>query len=236
MFRKLSILWLLLAGILPGRAALFSSGTLNATIPDNDPNGYVSTINVSGFSGPVRTVDVLLNVSGGYNGDLFAYVTYNGTSVILLNRVGTSSGNTYGYGDTGFNIRLSDSGLSGLHYYQDNGGQINGSGQLTGTWQPDSAGVSFTSAYQNSSGNGSWSIFFADLDAGDQSTLVSWSLDVTPVAEPINTALAIFGTLFAAAFVVHRTKSWFLRNRRSGMSYAETAGGEDSLPLPEQLG
>jgi hypothetical protein len=41
--------------------------------------------------------------------------------------------------------------------------------------------------------NGTWTLFFADLSAGNTSTLNGWSLDVTAVPEPVNVAMAILG-------------------------------------------
>jgi hypothetical protein len=39
-------------------------------------------------------------------------------------------------------------------------------------------------------------LFFADLSADDQSTVTSWSLDITAVPEPTSVALVIFGVGF----------------------------------------
>src|SRR5439155_240043 len=99
---------------------------------------------------------------------------------------------------------------------------FNGSGQLTGIWQadgrsidPSSSPSSFDSAgrigfnsYTNMNPNGSWTLFFADMSAGEQSQLVSWELDISAVPEPVNVALAIFGGLAATIrFVFLRFKS-----------------------------
>jgi len=43
------------------------------------------------------------------------------------------------------------------------------------------------------SGDGTWTLFLADLAAGDQSTIVSWSLDITTVPEPQTWAMAGIG-------------------------------------------
>jgi hypothetical protein len=45
---------------------------------------------------------------------------------------------------------------------------------------------------------GQWTLFLADLAAGDQSTLVSWSLDITTVPEPSALALGAMGVLVLA--------------------------------------
>ena len=39
-------------------------------------------------------------------------------------------------------------------------------------------------------------MFFSDLSGGNTSTLEGWSLDITPVPEPVNVAMAVFGAGF----------------------------------------
>jgi len=197
------------------RATLFSSSP-DAVIPDNNPSGYVSTINVSGLGSQLSDLSVNINVSGGYNGDLYGYLTYNGQTVVLLDRTGTGGGNAFGYSDPGFNITLNDAGNFGLHFYQANGATFNGSGQLQGTWQPDSSGVTFASAFNGVNPNGNWQLFFADMSAADQSTLVSWSLDMTtPVPEPVNVTLALFT---GALMTVGATKAVMRRQSQPSLN------------------
>lgn len=57
------------------------------------------------------------------------------------------------------------------------------------------------------SGNGTWTLFFADTSAGHQSELVSWGLRVVP--EPVNVALGLFGVVFAGAAAVR----WRLKRK-----------------------
>ena len=40
--------------------------------------------------------------------------------------------------------------------------------------------------------NGTWTLFIADLSAGEQSTLLDWGLDITAVPEPVTSALLVF--------------------------------------------
>ena len=101
-------------------AALFQSGTLNTAIPDNNLTGISSTIDIS--SAPFATVtdvNVRLNISGGYNGDLYVYLTHDGATAILLNRIGTTGAGgiqgTYGYSGAGMNAWIDDSALTGKH-------------------------------------------------------------------------------------------------------------------------
>jgi hypothetical protein len=46
--------------------------------------------------------------------------------------------------------------------------------------------------------NGSWTLFLADLDMGDQSTLTQWGVVITAVPEPSTFALLGLGGLIVA--------------------------------------
>jgi hypothetical protein len=196
---------LLLASV-TAHGALFPSGTLNTIIPDANPNGISSTINVSGALPTIIDVNVTINVSGGFNGDLYAYLSYNGILVPLLNRVGTSLSDPFGYSTAGFNnITLDDQAANGnIH---------NVPAPVSGySYQPDS-GSSSLGNFNGANPNGTWTIFFADLASGggsSPSTLVSWSLDITAVPEPVNVALGIFGGVFLVVIVA---RSRPVRNR-----------------------
>jgi hypothetical protein len=197
---------------------------INATIPDGSAVGWSGTATSSGYTRPyISDVSVTLNISGGYNGDLYAYLSYGGVLVPLLNRVGVTSGDAFGYGDTGFNVTLSSAGAYDVHSYGSHSPSFSGTGQLTGTWQPDgrnidpqSAPSAFDSAsrvnfgsFNNMSPNGTWTLFFADLSAGAQSQIVSWSLDITAVPEPVNVALSILAGIF---LIVTLARSRWVRN------------------------
>jgi subtilisin-like proprotein convertase family protein len=171
---------------------IYSSGALNTSILDGNPNGVASQITVSGAGNVLSDVTVTLNVSGGYNGDLYAYLSYNGTLVTLLNRVGTGSGdpiqNSFGFSTAGLNnVTLDDAGTGGnIHNVQNPGSSV--------SYTPDGGSLA---SFNGLNPNGTWTLFFGDLSAGDQSTLGVWSLDITAVPEPVNVALAIFGGLMA---------------------------------------
>jgi len=182
---------------------LSSNLTVNAVIPDNDPSGVASTIAVSGMAAAIANVTVTLDITGGYNGDLYAYVTYDGQLLTLLNRVGQGTGSdptyTFGYSDAGMDVTLADGASNGnIHDYQNVVGYAGliGSG---GTFTPDSTGgATFAGTYGGLDGNGTWSLFLADLSAGNQSTLASWSLDITTVPEPTALAIGALGVLVLA--------------------------------------
>lgn len=197
----------LCAGAAMGQVSTFNF-TNSVTVPDATIEGVALATNLTGMSGAINNVNVTLNITGGFNGDLYAYLAGpTGGFAVLLNRVGVSNNaSAFGYGDGGFNVTLSDTAANGnIHYYQN---VLNpGGAQLTGTWQPDGANLgpqsspsSFFGAPQSallgsfngSNPNGVWVLFLADVAAGSQSTVVSWGLAITTtVPEP--SALALTG-------------------------------------------
>ena len=76
---------------------------------------------------------------------------------MLLDRVGTTSSDHFGYDDTGFDVTLSDHAtqVPTIHLYQDASYALNGSGQLTGTWRPDGGSLI---SFQNANPNGTWTV------------------------------------------------------------------------------
>ncbi len=61
-------------------------------------------------------------------------------------------------------------------------------------------------AFDSLNPNNTWTLFFADTSAGDEATIVSWSLDITAVPEPTNVALGIFAGLSLAGGVWRKYK------------------------------
>jgi spore coat protein U-like protein len=89
------------------------SFTVGQNIPQGDPSGLANTQTLNFSSVPnfssIVNLTVTLDISGGFNGGYYAYLVNNsGGFAILLNRPGTTAGNSLGYADSGFNITLSD--------------------------------------------------------------------------------------------------------------------------------
>ena len=70
----------------------FTSGGSVGMIPDGNPDGAAFLGTVSEAPGmTVGELTVTLNISGGYNGNLYAYLDApNGTQVVLMNQPGVS--------------------------------------------------------------------------------------------------------------------------------------------------
>lgn len=203
MKKQLMIAVLALSTLLSAPASVTSYNGSAYTIADGNPNGTFSQIVVSGENASLTSLTVSLNISGGYNGDLYGYLSYNGTLITLVNQVGSGA-----YADAGFNITLADSGaLGAIQTYQTV--QNPNGGTVTGTWT--AADGSLNTAFQGLNPNGTWTLFFADMSGGGgTSTINGWSLNITAVPEPANVALCVFGGM-AALFGGIR---WRLEKRR----------------------
>jgi subtilisin-like proprotein convertase family protein len=198
---------LLTTGLLAQAQLTNSTITLtpNAMIADNNANGLLVTpFTVSGLAGTVTSVTVALDISGGFNGDLYAYlVSPQGQISVLLNRVGLAAGLPNGYSDHGFIITLDDSGSYGnIHNYTAAGGMVLGTFAADGrNLDPQSAGSAFDSTgstlglnnYLGTDPNGAWMFFFADLSAGGLSTLQNVTLSIMTVPEPQTWTLFLGG-------------------------------------------
>ena len=211
------LLALLVSGLAQAHALAYSTSVnnLSAPIPDGDLNGYQNSFNLSGLAGPVTHVSVTLNLLGGFNGDIYGYLVHNHTNAILLNRVGLSSTSSVGYPDGGFgpgpassSFTFDDQATHDVHLYRTFPYALNGSGQVTGLWQPDgraidplSAGSAFDSAarsnplgvFNGMDPNGLWTLFLADVSPLGASTLVGWGLNIDLVPEPSSAALLGIG-------------------------------------------
>ena len=174
------------------------TGTFTQTIADGNPAGMWNWISVSGLGNSLSSITVTLSVSGGNNSGLYAYLTYNGTLAVLLNRPGVTSATPFGDTAAGLTQTLSGtalySGVSPLSSY------------TSFTTPGTSTSLSDNSLYGGSNPNGTWTLFFADVSGGGgNATLNGWSLDITAVPEPVNVALGGFGVVLVVGGFVRRS-------------------------------
>ena len=223
MIRRALIALVVLGLCFSARAEIYSYNFTNGfnnggIIPDGNPSGFVDTrvVNLGLDFGPVSGTEILdvnvrLNIAGGFNGDLYGYLVHASGFSVLLNRVGRTSGNGFGYGDAGFDIVLDGQATiydKDIHsYLVATPSPIFASGKLTGTWAEDGRNVdpasvldlssrtSLLSSFNSLDANGDWSLFLADLSVGEESTVVSWGLEITTVPEPHTWVLAILTAL-----------------------------------------
>ncbi len=195
----------------------FSDGFLDGgVIPDGNVTGWSDTRTISdwapGFT--ITDVKVSLQINGGFNGDLYAYLTHESGYSILLNRPGKTASNPFGYSDAGFNITLDDNAVTDIHLYGGNSGN-----PLAGSWQPDGrffdpAIVLDTtprsaplSSFQGFEPLGAWALVMMDMSGGGQSTLGFWSMDITAMAVPEpNTFVLGLAAMGVIGFAIRRKR------------------------------
>lgn len=204
------ILAMLAAPPLHGASVVITK-PVNTTVPDNSPIGLVSVIPVSSNE-QVVSVELHLHITGGWNGDLYAYLEHNGVISVLLNRPGRTADNLAGAASSGMSVTFSDDAqFDDIHTAISNTlGE-----SVTGFFQPDGRAADpdtvtdlsprslFLSGFQGLDADGDWTLFIADLGAGDESFLVDWTLTLTTVPEPGGVLLTMIG---GTALLLVRTR------------------------------
>ena len=191
-----------------------SASGLGQVIPDNNPSGVGYALNFGATGLQISDIQVSLNISGGWNGDLYAYLSHGSSYSVLLNRVGTVNSGDDGYNTAGLDVVLqpvtTHPGLADIHttMLPTAAGSYEADGRVVYT---DTSRPQTLDTFLTTDPNGSWTLFFADRAAVNASTLTGWSLDITAVPEPVNVALGLFGVVFAGVSAVR----WRL-NRRAG--------------------
>jgi len=194
----------------------FTAGT---SVPDGSAVGWSDVRSLSiPADHTVTDVDVSISLSGGWNGDLYAYLSHPNSAgvAVLLNRPGRTGTEPLGYGDSILTITLDDAAGNGdTHFYQSAVSYVTAISNNS-PWQPDGRtaspflvnGSESRSAMLNTfntmaPSNTGWTLFIADLASGDTATIASWGLTVVTVPEPGTTAIA---ALVGAALLRRRRR------------------------------
>ena len=213
-------LWLAGATLAPADLVSWESGFAGGGIvPDGSITGWSDTRSLSGYTGTITDLNVTLNLTGGYNGDYYAYLTHDSGFTVLLNRVGRTGSDGMGYGEAGLKVKLDDSASHGdIHLYAN----VNGFSTVIGTggsFQPDGRAMDpllavntdargrLLSQFNGLSPNGAWTLFVADVSSGQQGVVVGWGLDVTATPEPSSGLMAILLGVGAAAAALARRRA-----------------------------
>lgn len=198
--KKIKIILAILAIALPGllRAQTTESFTFttNRLVPDGSFAGLSDVQNVNSTISNIVSLRVRLKLTGEYNGDLYAYLRHANGFTVLLNRVGVTAIDPFGYGDSGFDVTFQAGAANGdIHNYESVLIPADGS-PLTGTWQPDGRiadplSVTYVSSRSTSLTNfaglnasGAWTLYLADVDSGGTNMLTQWGLDIVGAAAP----------------------------------------------------
>lgn len=170
---------------------------VGSTIPDNNSSGVVSTKSVEVEMATIDTVTVILEIAGGWNGDYYAYLQHSTGFSVLLNRPGRTLARPAGSGSSGMDITIDDEAAGEMHV-------VSASGTITGTWRPDARNVdpgvvldttartATLGSFNGLDPNGSWTLYVADVAAGDQGTLTRWGIEITGQTVPEPSVPALF--------------------------------------------
>lgn len=179
-------------------------------IPDGDLSGIVRTIHVSTSTiASIESLVVNVEVSGGWAGDFYAYLWHDGVISVLVNRPGRSVLNPDGSPASGMDLTLTDIAAIDLHM---------ASGNLTGSFQPDGRSThpldtldtdsrtSPLSAFHAAAPTGNWRLFIADVAAGEQGTLLNWSISMTGLEVVPEPGSSLMVVLTAACALTRRNR------------------------------
>jgi len=198
----LTITTVLLTGMLASATLSYVNQTLTygvgsggLAIPDGSPVGVASQMNFTANTTGNQMIGVTvgLNVSGGYDGNLYAYlISPTGTLVVLMDHPGSAPFYAAGSGMT---VTLDSSAGTGIQSVAETYRQ-----NLAGTYAPlgNLSGIAAPGG-NDGTGNGTWTLFFADLTrGGGQAYLDSWTLNLTVVPEPVTLSLGLFAAMLIA--------------------------------------
>jgi subtilisin-like proprotein convertase family protein len=201
--RPILLLPLLVLSLSPGKlhAALTAASdfTVNADIPDNSSTGFSDTRRITTTITSIQQVTVDLQLGGGWAGDLYAYLAHGSGFAVLLNRPGRSVIEGDGSGSGELSLTFDDAAALDIHtaiplagpaigWFQPDGRETDPANTLPG--DPRSA---FLSSFHGLDANGDWTLFVADVSAGEVMTLESWSLDIQGIPEPATALLLVTG-------------------------------------------
>ena len=178
--------------------------TVNTAIddPSDPPMVFTATVSDSSILSLTR-VEVGLRLVGapadnGFASDIFLSLNLDlGPTSVLLNRVGVTDSNPFGFFYDGWDVTFSDGAPNGdIHLFDP------GTGVLTGTYEPDgrtnpieTMRTSLLDVFNGRPGNGDWRLAVADLSEGGEMQLVEWSITLsgTVVPEPSSFAFVAMG-------------------------------------------
>jgi subtilisin-like proprotein convertase family protein len=179
---------------------VFSFSGINQAVPDGNPTGLVDARQVTSTIDVIQSLEIRLDIEGSYNGDLYAYIQHGSALSVLVNRIGSTSSNSFGVSGDGMTVTLT---LPAVSDFGDIHLDVGGGSPLVGRWEADGRFIDPDLVIDTDPRNagldqlvgldpdGEWRLFVADLSSGRQHTLKSWELSVTGVPEPASLTLLL---------------------------------------------
>ena len=168
------------------------------SIPDNDPAGIFSTINIGADETITDVTVTLFGLSHTWVGDVTAEIIHDGaTTAVLFERVGDTGGTS---GDS--------SAFGGGDYtFADGGDDLWAAADAAGFGEPIAPGtyapsgqfnvpVSLAGTFAGESTSGSWTLFMHDVANGDTGSITGWGISFSSSAAiPEPGSFALLGAL-----------------------------------------
>lgn len=206
-----------LNGVYDAGVSTTDSGTVNIGIPDNNTNWTSIPLAVSGFTGNIVDVNVLINASHTWVADVeFRLVGPSGTTVNLITRRG-------GSGDNFVNTVLDDQAAVGI---------AAGVAPFTGSYRPEQV----LSAFNGLDPNTTWTLQVRDLASTDVGTVHNWSLIITDTtAEPTTLSNSsgawVLSSMTAGNFMIRQVQQpgWLPISPSFGNGHSGTMNAGESL-------
>ena len=195
------LFFLSLGAVVNAATTVNSAFMVSTTVPDNSIIGLADTRAIVSNITSITSVNIAITLAGGWNGDLYAYVSHASGFCVLLNRPGRSAALPDGSSSSGFDIRFTEAATADVHT------SIPGNGLVTGDYQPDarnedplrvldtSLRSAFLGSFTGLDPNGDWTLFVADISPGGTTVVENWTLTITGVPEPTSGLLVAYSAL-----------------------------------------
>lgn len=181
----------------PNLSDAYTTGPISPSqlIPDNSPVGVGYGFNFTTAGLNVSDITLTINLSGGFNGDMYGYLQHNGTLVELITPTTLSANAQVG---STINISLA----SGFQAALSSATAVDlAQGGLT------FAAVGNFNNFVGMDAAGLWTLYFADHGAGDQMTLNSFTLSMTAIPVPEPQTWAMLGGGFAVLLLFRKRRT-----------------------------
>ncbi len=149
--------------------------TPNLSIPDNNPTGVSHTMNIPA-SANILDMDIYVNATHTWVGDLRFVVSHNATNATIIDRPGVPA-STFGCSGNDYDVTVNDEGPDGNIETQCADAPAIFGDRVGG----DPPNSSLLAAYDGMDITGDWTITVSDHAGGDTGTLVEWC--VVPTLE-----------------------------------------------------
>jgi subtilisin-like proprotein convertase family protein len=239
--RELLILLLVAGTAFAARAGLVASWSGSQDIREDA--GLAFQFSLTSSEHAITDLSVSLDLAGGYNGDLYAYLSHGSGFAVLLNRVGRTAADSDGYSTPGLAVTLVGRAAADVHNYQSLSPTYNVAGQLLGTWGSDGRDVIPTAAldttprtatldaFKGLDPNGDWTLYFVDASDGGVSTLNGWSVTVSTSSETWYGGGTHEVNLNDAVGMAGGTPGWNLRNVSGSLTLTATPSSKFTINL-----